>query len=113
MFNENFAHGKKFTFNSDNLPFTTLDEVVAENGNKVITVREVFINHKAKYGARPCLVCDTLKINLPNHFVKDIEKILASQEYIDAINAGSCGFQPTQYQDKNGVTRNSGKFVDI
>ena len=113
MFNENFSHGKKFTFNSDNLPFTTLDEVFAKIGNKIITVREVFINHKAKFGARPCLVCDTLKINLPNHFVKDIEKILASQEYIDAINSGHCGFQPAQYQDKNGVTRNSGKFVDI
>lgn len=113
MFNENFSHGKKFTFNSDNLPFTTLDEVVKENGNKVITVREVFINHKAKYGARPCLVCDTLKINLPNHIVADIQKILDNQDYIDAINNGHCGFQPAQYVDKNGTFRNTGKFIDI
>lgn len=113
MFNEAFSHGKKFTFDSKDLPFSTLDEVVKENGNKMIEVKEVFINPKSKFGPRPCVVCSTLKINLPKHFVKDIEKILANPDMIDAINNGHCGFMPSQYVDGNGVTRNSGSFCDI
>ena len=113
MFNEKFSHGKKFTFNSDNLPMTDLTTFVNENGNKQFIVKEVFINNKAKYGPRPCVVCDTLKIWLPNHFTSDIEAILADPEMIAAINAGKCGFVPSQYTDKNGVVRNSGKFIDL
>ena len=121
MFNEDFKHGKAFTVNADEFPFTTLDQVVAENGNKVLKVAGVF-KYKAEYGERPVLIAEGMKINLPNHCLKDIEKILANNQYIDAINAGKyidainagkCGFQPTQYKDKNGKERNSGMFIDI
>jgi len=113
MFNEAFNHGKKFTFDSDNLPDTDLTTFVNENGNKQFTVKAVFINPKSKFGPRPCVVCSTLKIWLPNHFLGDVEAILNNQDMIDAINNGKCGFVPSQYTDKNGVMRNSGKFIDI
>ena len=112
MFNERFSHGKKFKINSDNFPFTTLDEVVKENGNSLIPVRGLF-TYKAKYGVRPVLISNTLKINLPDHCLKDVENIIADDELCDAIDNGKCGFHPTQYEDKNGKTRNSGSFVDI
>lgn len=113
MFNEKFNHSQKFTFNSDSLPFADLKDIIEANGNATIIVRAVFINNKAKFGPRPCIVSDSAKINLPNHFVDDIREILATPEMIDAINAGKCGFTPCQYTDKNGVIRNSGNFVDI
>lgn len=112
MFNERFSHGKKFKINSDNFPFTTLDEVVKENGNSVIPVCGLF-TYKAKYGVRPVLISNTLKINLPDHCLKDVEDIIADDELCEAINNGKCGFLPSQYEDKNGKTRNSGSFVDI
>lgn len=111
MFNEAFSHGKKFKFNSDDLPFTTLDEYVKTSMDSFV-VREVFINPKAKFGARPAVVSDKFKMNLPKHFVKDIEKILATPEMIEAINNGKCGFVPETYE-KDGKTYNSGKFFDI
>lgn len=112
-FNNKLSHGKKFTFDSKDLLFTTLDEYIKENGNKIATVREVFINNKAKFGPRGCVVTDTLKINVPRHINNDIEIILNDPELIGLINNGKCGFKPTQYEDSNGVVRNSGEFIDI
>lgn len=112
MFNENFSHGKKFKINSDNFPFTTLDEVIKENGNKVLPVCGLF-TYQAKYGIRPVLITDTLKVNLPDHLLSDVEKIINTPEYVEAINNGKCGFKTSQYTDKNGKERNSGTFVDI
>lgn len=112
MFNERFSHGKKFNINSDGFPFTTLDEVIEENGNKVIPVCALF-TYKAKYGERPVIVSPTLKINLPDHCLNDVKEILSDDELIAAINNGKCGFKPSQYEDKNGNVRNSGSFIDI
>lgn len=114
MFNDKYNHSKPvFTFNADDLPYATLDEVVAENGNKVMEVKGVFVNKKSKYGPRPVLITSTIKINLPKHFLSDVESIIKDPEAVEAINSGHCGFEPNQYQDKNGVTRNSGNFIDI
>lgn len=114
MFNENFSHAtKKFTFDSKNLAFTTLDEVIKENGNKTLTVRSMFIDKKAKFGPRPAIITDSLIIYLPDHCMEDVKKIMANDEYIEAVNAGKCGFTTRQYTDKNGKVRNTGNFCDI
>jgi len=112
MFNEDFKHGKTFKVNADNFPFVTLDEVINENGHQKFIVNGVF-SYKAKYGVRPVLIASGMKIHLPDHCLKDVEKILSNQAYIDAINNGKCGFQTTTYTDKNGKERNSGMFIDI
>lgn len=114
MFNEKYNHNKpNFTFNADDLPYASLDEVIKENGNKVMDVRGVFVNRKAKFGPRPVLITTTLKINLPKHFLNDVETILKDPDAITCINEGHCGFEPCQYEDANGVIRNSGNFIDI
>ena len=59
------------------------------------------------------LIGNNLKIHLPDHCLSDVEAIMYDDECVDAINAGKCGFKPTQYEDKNGKTRNSGNFIDI
>lgn len=112
MFNENFKHGKKFTVDSDNYPFTDLTTFINENGHRTLTVKAVF-TYKAKYGVRPVLVADCLKINLPNHCLADVEKILENDSYIQAINEGKCGFRTSEYTDDKNVTRYSGSFIDI
>lgn len=112
MFNEGFSHGKKFTVNAYDFPFTTLDDVIKENGNKTMKVDGVF-TYQAKLGVRPVLIAEGLKIHLPKHCLNDVNKILTNVEYCQAINAGHCGFKTSQYTDNNGVTRNSGTFIDI
>lgn len=112
MFNEDFKHGKKFNINSDDFEFTTLDDYIKQHGNCTLTVLGMF-TYKAKFGVRPVLIADNLKINLPDHLLSDVEKIMYNDTYVAAVNAGKCGFKTSQYTDKNGKERNSGSFVDI
>ena len=118
MFNEAFKHGKTFTVDSDNFPFTDLKTVATENGiDKILRVQGAFVfeNKKGKKKLRPVLIADGHKINLPDHMLKDIQKLLSNDEYIQAVNDGKCGFQITTYEDTeygNG-TCYSGIFVDI
>lgn len=116
MFNEDFKHGKTFTVNSDNFPFVNIKEIAEENGiDKVLKVQGVFTFKGKKGKLRPVLIADGHKINLPDHMLKDIQKLLSKHEYIQAVNDGKCGFQITTYEDTeygNG-TCYSGIFVDI
>lgn len=101
-----------FNFNSDALPWTDLNAWIAEHGNTPIEVKALFINKKAKFGPRAVLVSPEFKINLPNHMVDEIREIMATPDLVDLINADKAVFIPEQYEDKNGVTRNSGHFDD-
>lgn len=116
MFNEDFKHGKTFTVNSDNFPFVNLKEIAEENGiDKVLKVQGAFTFEGKRGKLRPVLIAEGHKINLPDHMLKDIQKLLSKDEYIQAVNDGKCGFQITTYEDTeygNG-TCYSGIFVDI
>ena len=115
MFNEDFKHGKTFTVNSDDFPFVTLKEVAEENGiDKILKVQGAFTFEGKKKKLRPVLIADGHKINLPDYMLKDIQKLLSKDEYIEAVNQGKCGFKITTYEDEqygNG-TCYSGQFVD-
>lgn len=116
MFNEDFKHGKTFTVNSDNFPFVNLKEIAEENGiDKILKVQGAFTFEGKRGKLRPVLIAEGHKINLPDHMLKDIQKLLSKDEYIQAVNDGKCGFQITTYEDTeygNG-TCYSGIFVDI
>ena len=114
-FSTNYSHGKKFNIDSTNFPFVKLSEIVKENGHKVLTVQGLFTYTTKKNKTRPCLIADSHKINLPDHMLKEVEKLLNDQEAIDLINNGKCGFKTSEYEDtKNGNgTCHSGSFVDI
>lgn len=117
MFNENFSHEAKFTVKSDDFPFVTLKEIVQENGHKVLKVQGMFTFFSKKKGnkERPVLIAESMKINLPDHCLNDVKKIMDNPEYVAAVNAGKCGFKTTEYQDENygNGTCYSGVFVDI
>lgn len=111
-FSENYAHGAKFKANGIGLPFAGLKDVVTENGMKVIPVKAVF-TYDAKYGTRSAIFTGALNINLPDHCLSDVQKILGDQKAINLINEGKVGFLPSTYEDSKGETRYSGKFVDM
>lgn len=118
MFNENFSHEAKFKVDSTNFPFTTLKEVVEQNGHRILKVQGMFTFTQKKgkiQKERPVLVADGLKINLPDHCLGDVKKIMDNPEYVAAVNAGKCGFKTSEYTDEtygNGICY-SGIFVDI
>ena len=115
MFNENFAHGSVFTVDSHDYPFVNLNEIVKEKGHGTFKVLGVFTYVNKKGKERPVLVIDGFKVNLPDHCLGDVKKILENRTYIDAINAGHCGFKTNEYEDTvyNNGTCYSGVFVDI
>lgn len=120
LFNDNFKHGQaQFTVNTEDFAWVNLSDVIKENGHKTLTVQKVFIivpkKGKSKGKEKPVLVADNHLIYIPDHCLADVKKILANDDYINAINEGHCGFQTSEYEDTkydNG-TCYSGQFVDI
>ena len=115
-FSSNYSHGKLFNVDSTDFPFCELSEIIKENGHKTLRVQGVFTYElKKKHKIRPCLVADSHKINLPDHLLKDIEKIMSDPEAVRLINEGKCGFKTSEYEDTkngNGICY-SGSFVDL
>ena len=113
MFNERFSHGRRFTFNSDNNPYISLNQYVAEGNDATFIVRGCFVHFKSKFGESGVIVSDDYNIDVPVHLIKDIKIILSEPEMIKAINEGKCGFTCSTYTDNYGIVRNTGSFVDI
>lgn len=115
MFNENFSHEAKFKVNSDDFPFISLKELVEQNGHRTLRVQGMFTFMGKKGKKRPVLIAEGHKINLPDHCLKDVEKIIENDEYVKAVNEGKCGFKTSEYIDENygNGTCYSGTFVDI
>lgn len=105
-------HGNLFAFNSDELPYTSLEEYITTGGNETIPVKAVFVNSKAQYGPRPVLVSPSFKINLPAHCLEDVEQIISDPELVTLINEGKCNFIVSTYEDRNNKIRYTGSFVD-
>ena len=112
MFNEDFRHGRTFNFDGSSNPYITLNNWVADKHPDRFIVRGVFTHNKSAYGEKGVIVTDGFNIDVPEHLIKDIKKILANDMYIEAINQGKCAFLCSSYIDKNGITRNSGNFID-
>lgn len=115
MFNEKYAHGKKFNVDADKFEFIELKDLIenVKKGHCTVKVLGLF-TYEAKYGVRPVIIIsEGYKVNLPDHCLADVQSIMKDQEDIDAINAGHCGFKTSEYTDGKGVKRYSGSFIDI
>jgi len=119
MFNENFKHGDKFKVNTHGFEWFNLSDLIKADGHKTFVVQKVFTvvpkQGRGKGKKKPAMVADNKLIWLPEHCLGDVEKILANDEFINAINEGKCGFETSEYEDTqygNG-TCYSGTFIDI
>ena len=86
-----------FTFPTDDLEWTSLEALYTEDKGRVYTVRGLFINEKAKFGAAPAVVTEFGIAYLPKNELDNVTDILAEQESIDAINAGKMGIKIRKY----------------
>lgn len=119
MFNEEFQHGDKFTVNTKGFEWFNISDLIKESGHTTFTVQKVFVvvpkKGKSKGKDKPAMAADNKLIWLPDHLLNDVKKILAHDEYIQAINEGKCGFKTSEYIDTqfdNGICY-SGNFIDI
>ena len=97
-------------------PFAKLKDLYAdgyrENG-KTFIIRGAFINEKSRYGASAAFMCDGYNISLPQHMLDDVRDMLADQDAISAMNAGTAGGYVYSYKNRNGGDSYSVRFVDI
>ena len=105
---------RTFNVNTEGYEFKSLSDLVFDNGlDETYTVRGCYINKKSKYGESPVIITDSCFVNVPKHRLDDIKEILASDEDIEEINNGKCGFLIRDYEDKDGITRYTIKFIEL
>lgn len=111
------ANGATFTFQQiENPEYFKLKDIYGQgvqSAKDAVTVRGVFIVTGGRFGDQGTLVCDGYNVNLPAHMLKEVRDIMASQEDINAINAGAVGFYPYEYTNSRGGTSYSVRWVDL
>lgn len=95
MFGELNNNGRKWKVDGKDFPFTRLKEL--GEGHEFI-IRGLYINKKGKYDAHPVAISNGIKVDLPSHLTEKVEKILASDEMCEAIEAGKCGAEVYKYE---------------
>lgn len=95
MFNEMNSNYRKWKVDGKDLPFKKLKEI-GEGGT--FTILGLYINKKGNYKAHPIAICSDVKVDLPEHLTEKVEKILASDEMCEAIEAGKCGAEIYKYE---------------
>lgn len=108
---------KKFDFTADkDFPYISLSDLLQANDgdiDHVYVIRAIYINSRSKYGEQPLIAIDDAYVNIPKHTLKDVNKILDSEEMIAAINKGLAGFKIRPYEDRNGASRYSIDWIDL
>lgn len=94
-----FNHTSPFTFKAgDNFEYYSLRQLYENNGaDSVYRVLALFINDRGSYGDQPLALTPHYYVNLPQHLLDDVMKIMHDQDAIDQINAGRAGFKIRTY----------------
>lgn len=98
MFNELNTNGRKWKADGKDFPFKNLKEIGEGNS---FTIYGLYINKKGIYDAHPVAISSNMKVDLPEHLTEKVEKILASDEMCEAIEAGKCGAEVYKYISNN------------
>lgn len=108
-FAKSHAHGAKFSINTEGFEFKKISEFPL---NQEITVRGALISKGGKYGDSASLILDNCFMNVPSHMIDDVKELLSDQEAIDQVEAGLLAVSIYEYEDRNGATQRSIKWID-
>lgn len=108
-FAKTHTKGAKFSINTEGFEFRKISEFPLE---KEMIVRGAFISKGGKYGNSPAIILDDCIMNAPRHMQEDIEDLLASEEAIEQVEAGLLAISIYEYEDNNGKTQRSFKWID-
>ena len=113
-----YNHGVHFNVQfSAETPFTSLADLYNNNGaGYVYLLRALFINSKNRYGDAPVAVVgegeNMIKVNLPRFMLDTVKNMLLDDEFIEAVNNKTVGFNIYPY-DKDGRTCFSVSWLDV
>jgi len=93
-----FNRGSEFNaINTEGYEYRKLEELYKEYGKEATyPIRALYVNN-GKYGERATAVTDGFFINLPNHAVADVKKIIADDELVQMINDGLVSISIYEY----------------
>lgn len=114
-FASRYNRGRKFDFDPKGLPYKTLKDLYAgDGGDKVYTLRALYINTKSKYDPNPVAGIDGALIDLPAYMTDTVREILADKDAIEFINDSGVGFNVREYSnDKHNTICYTIDFVDL
>lgn len=83
----------------ENAEYFKIGELM-EKGIEEVTVWGFYINNKSHFGESAVLMTDDYYVNLPQHFVETVKKIMQDPQAVEMINQGKVKAEFYSYETK-------------
>ena len=94
---QRFNHNNIFDVETSGFKWVDLKTLYDTDPEKQYKVLGLFTNNSGKFGVEPVAIVDGFLINLPRHLLVAVQQMLDSDEIIQYIKDGHCGFKIYQY----------------
>lgn len=95
------VEAKKFDVNTEGFEYFNLQDLYENNGeDQEYPVTCFYINKKGKFGDAPVIGTDEYFVNLPQHLLESVLKIIDNPKAVEAVNAGKVAFKIYSYKDE-------------
>lgn len=94
---QRFNHNNIFDVETSGFKWVDLRTLYDTDPEKQYKVLGLFTNNSGKFGTEPVAIVDGFLVNLPRHILVAVQQMLDSDEIIQYIKDGHCGFKIYQY----------------
>lgn len=94
---QRFNHNNIFDVETSGFKWVDLKTLYDTDPEKQYKVLGLFTNNSGKFGTEPVAIVDGFLVNLPRHLLVAVQQMLDSDEIIQYIKDGHCGFKIYQY----------------
>lgn len=94
---QRFNHNNIFDVETSGFKWVDLRTLYDTDPEKQYKVLGLFTNNSGKFGTEPVAIVDGFLVNLPRHLLVAVQQMLDSDEIIQYIKDGHCGFKIYQY----------------
>ena len=94
---QRFNHNNIFDVETSGFKWVDLKTLFDTDPEKQYKVLGLFTNNSGKFGTEPVAIVDGFLVNLPRHLLVAVQQMLDSDEIIQYIKDGHCGFKIYQY----------------
>lgn len=96
--------GSVFSFNSEGLPFKSLNDL--ELGKEYEVKAAYILSKRGKMRQdMPNIVTADAVINIPSHMLDDVRDLISNEDAIAQVEAGKLYFKPYEYTNSEGTFR--------
>ena len=94
---QRFNHNNIFDVETSGFKWVDLKTLFDTDPEKQYKVLGLFTNNSGKFGTEPVAIVDGFLVNLPRHLLVAVQQMLDSDEIVQYIKDGHCGFKIYQY----------------